>query len=68
MSEQSVFLITGASKGLGRSICGILANKGYVVVGLARQSPELDELDAYLKKYNAKSCAIALDVGSNPIS
>lgn len=62
MSEQSVFLITGASKGLGRSICEILANKGYIVVGLARQSSELAELDTFLKKYNDKSCAIACDL------
>ena len=62
MSEQSVFLITGASKGLGRSICEILANKGYIVVGLARQSSELAELDTFLKKYNEKSCAIACDL------
>ncbi|DAC59054.1 MAG TPA: SDR family NAD(P)-dependent oxidoreductase [Candidatus Poseidoniales archaeon] len=62
MTEHSVFLVTGASKGLGRAICELLATKGYTIVGLARESVELIELDNYLKSHNSSSCAIVCDL------
>ena len=57
MSAQ-VYLVTGASKGLGRSICELLANNGYLVIGLARESSELSSLDNLLKGFNPKSLTI----------
>lgn len=35
-------LVTGASKGLGRAICGALVDEGAHVIGVARPSSELD--------------------------
>ena len=64
MSNQ-VYLVTGASKGLGRSICELLAKNGYIVIGLARNSSDLSSLDALLKRFNPKSMAISCDL-SNP--
>ena len=64
MSNQ-VYLVTGASKGLGRSICELLAKNGYIVIGLARNYSDLSSLDALLKKFNPKSLRISCDL-SNP--
>ena len=64
MSESQVFVVTGASKGLGRSICEILATNGFTVVGIARNSIELSSLENYLKKINPKSATFACDLSS----
>ena len=40
---MGVYLVTGASKGIGRSLACLLADKGHQVILLARNSPELDE-------------------------
>lgn len=64
MSNQETFLITGASKGLGRSIAILLAKKGYVVVGLARSSMELTSLDKTLKSFNPKCTVLECDLSS----
>ena len=62
MSESQVYVVTGASKGLGRSICDILTTNGYTVIGLARSSTELSSLENYLKKMNPKSTTFACDL------
>ena len=64
MSESQVYVVTGASKGLGRSICEILATNGFTVVGIARNSIELSSLENYLKKTNPKSTTFACDLSS----
>ena len=62
MSLKEVFLVTGASKGLGKSICKTLAQEGYTVIGLARSSTELSNLDTYLNSFNNNSQTIACDL------
>ena len=62
MTDREVFLVTGASKGLGRCICQLLCNMGFVVIGLARDSPQLRELDNELKSKNPQSSAIICDL------
>ncbi len=64
MSESQVYVVTGASKGLGRSICEILATNGYTVIGVARSSTELSSLGNYLKTINPKSATFACDLSS----
>jgi len=65
MDGKEVFLVTGASKGIGRSICQIMAESGYVVIGLARESKELQSLNEILKVFNEKSKVFPCDL-SNP--
>lgn len=62
MSEA--YIVTGASKGLGRSICDLLAENGYVVIGLARDSTELKSLGEHLKKYNNESRVLVCDMSN----
>jgi len=64
MSESKVYVVTGASKGLGRSICQLLASKGFTVIGIARNSIELSSLGNYLKNINPKSATYACDLSS----
>ena len=64
MSESKVYVVTGASKGLGRSICQLLASKGFTVIGIARNSTELSSLGNYLKNINPKSATYACDLSS----
>ena len=55
---QDVFLVTGASKGLGRSLSLSIANSGCTVIALARESPELNSIEVELKKISQESFAI----------
>ena len=64
MSESQVYLVTGASKGLGRSICDILASNGFTVIGLARESNELISLESFLKGKNLESMIFPCDLSS----
>ena len=59
---QDVFLITGASKGLGRSIALSIANSGGTVIALARESPELKSIEVELKKISNESFAVVCDL------
>ncbi len=47
---DSYAIVTGASKGIGREIAVLLANKGYKLVLVARSSPELKKLTEDLPK------------------
>ena len=64
MSESQVYLVTGASRGLGRSICHILASNGFTVIGLARESTELLSLEGALKVKNSESMICPCDLSS----
>lgn len=61
---SDTYLVTGASKGLGRSISISLANSGKSVIALARNSPELDELYDYLKRISPNSTVVSCDLAS----
>ncbi|MGZ3752110.1 MAG: SDR family NAD(P)-dependent oxidoreductase, partial [Mucilaginibacter sp.] len=45
-------LITGASKGIGRSIALQLAQAGYNLLLIARSAPELDQLSAQIRSHD----------------
>ncbi|XP_077284824.1 farnesol dehydrogenase-like [Arctopsyche grandis] len=54
-----VAVVTGASEGIGAAICKTLAEKGMIVVGLARRSEKIKELAATT---NGKLHAIKCDL------
>ena len=53
------FLVTGSSRGLGRSIAEAVLEAGHQLVGTARNPGQLDDLVA---KYGDRVRAVALDV------
>ena len=61
---SDTYLVTGASKGLGRSISISLANSGKSVIALARNSPELEELYGYFKRISPNSKVVSCDLAS----
>ena len=56
---SKVFLVTGSSRGLGRSIAEAVLEAGHQLVGTARNPSQLDDLVA---KYGDRVRAVALDV------
>lgn len=49
MEKETVILITGCSSGIGRELCKVLCEKGYIVVATAREMEPLKDLNAALK-------------------
>ena len=62
---QGAFLVTGASKGIGRSIALSIAKSGYSVIALARGSEELDRIESELKSVSESSIAVTCDLGNS---
>ena len=62
---EDVFLVTGASKGLGRSIALAIAKSGATVIALARSSSELKEIEAKLKTISGDSVAVSCDLSKS---
>lgn len=56
---SKVFLVTGSSRGLGRSIAEAVLEAGHQLVGTARNPAQLDDL---VQKYGDRVRAVALDV------
>ncbi len=61
--DQQVAVVTGASSGIGRAIALTLAERGAVVVGLARRQELLDELERELARRSPGSTTVVCDVG-----
>jgi len=61
---SGTFLVTGASKGLGRSIVLSLASSGKSVILLARSSTELDTLYDSVKHISPNSQIVTCDLAS----
>ena len=51
-------LVTGASSGIGRSLSGALATRGYDLVLVARDAERLGELSAELSRRHAVHCEV----------
>lgn len=62
-----VFVVTGASKGIGRDLALELAHAGHCVYALARASNELDSIGSQLGEITPGSVSIECDL-SNPTS
>jgi len=62
MMKDKVAVITGASRGIGRSIALILAGEGAKIVVSARNSAELEKLVAEISEKGGEAIAVAGDV------
>ena len=62
MMKDKVAAITGASRGIGRSIALVLAGEGAKIVASARNSAELEKLVAEIKEKGGEAIAVAGDV------
>lgn len=62
---RSPYIVTGASKGIGRSVAIKIAEAGFPVIALARQSPELDEVGKRLAQVQPESYSLACDLSDS---
>jgi short-subunit dehydrogenase len=62
--DGDVAVVTGASSGIGRAIALTLAERGAIVVGLARRTELLDQLAPELTANTANSSVLTCDVGN----
>lgn len=60
--ENKVAIVTGASSGIGRATALLFASAGAAVVLGARRKPELERLEAEIKKSGACAVSMAGDV------
>ena len=61
--DRRVAVVTGASSGIGQAIALTLAERGAMVVGLARRKERLDELVPELARRSPGSTTAVCDVG-----
>ena len=60
--KDKVVLITGASSGIGRASAIKFAEKGAVLILVARRKEKLDQVDKDLKKFNVSTLVCECDV------
>jgi benzil reductase ((S)-benzoin forming) len=59
---QTTYLVTGASKGIGRALSVLMAKEGIRVVLLSRESPELLEATSMVQHHAPKSFSVECDL------
>jgi len=62
MTESKIALITGANRGIGKSILQLLANNGFTVVGTSRSSEGVTEIEKTLSDIKGVGCGMVFDV------
>lgn len=60
-----IALVTGASSGIGRSLCVALASAGASVAACARRKDKLDDLIEEIGTLGGKALAVQMDVGED---
>ena len=61
-SEPGLAIVTGASKGIGKSIALALAKKGHPIACLSRSQAELDEVVKEIEAIGSRAVGISTDV------
>ena len=62
MSDTKVALVTGATRGIGKAIAEVLAQRGYTVVGTATTDEGAATITAALKQHGGRGEGLRLDV------
>ena len=65
MLDNQIALVTGASRGIGRSIAIALASRGATVVGTATTKEGAGSISEYLVAAGTRGCGMVLDVRDN---
>jgi len=65
MSENTVALVTGASRGIGRAIASRLGAQGYTVVGTATSEGGAEAISAYFREAGIVGEGMKLDVSDH---
>ena len=65
MLKNKIIVITGASKGIGKDIAKVVAEKGAIVVATGKNKYQLKEIEYELKRFNNKSISYVMDVTNN---
>ncbi|OUU80809.1 MAG: 3-oxoacyl-ACP reductase [Gammaproteobacteria bacterium TMED78] len=63
--DGEVALITGASRGIGRSICITLASQGAVVIGSSTSKKGSESISNYLKELGLKGRGVELELNDH---
>ncbi len=58
MSDKQIVLVTGATQGIGRAACLIMARAGYHVIATARRQEKLEELDDEIVKLTGENATL----------
>ena len=65
MPSAGVALVTGGSKGIGKSVCSRLASAGYAVALGSRDRSEGEKVASELREAGARALFVQTDVASS---
>ena len=62
---EAAYLVTGASKGIGKAIAKSIANSGFPVIALSRESINLEVIGAELAEIDQHSMTVSCDLSDS---